>query len=276
MWRFSGIRFLGIYWPRFSFLPAVVYMFLPVRSFTGPFPIGETPRACETCGGDDQVRLRRHAPSPTAERFPLDCRSCVAPPVYLSAIAGFTIYRNRGRFRYLGANSHKKGKAFQFLNYFAVDLGPALHNIFEPAADEKTTLPILEPHLVMPALYFALLIAAGARSLANRAAVAALVAVLSLVPLYAHFPQCNYRFHFFAWDYGRDLLSTAGRDSLIYDRTMRPAFITSYFQTVCGKRKDVKLVEYFRTRWGYELLKKNIRRSSRKERSHRDRNSQRC
>ena len=48
-------------------------------------------------------------------------------------------------------------------------------------------------------------------------------------------PQCYYRDHFFAYDYGRNILKTLPKGSIIYDPDDPTAFIVSYLQVSAGK-----------------------------------------
>jgi len=155
-----------------------------------------------------------------------------------------------------GIYLERKGRFYKFLLISLVVSGPFFIILSNLPPAEKTTLPILEPHLVLPGLIFAFFIAASIKKLAGyglpwRAAVLAAIAVLFAVKL----PLCSYRQHFYAYDYGVNLLKTAPLGSVIYDPDDTTAFVLSYLQAVRNKRTDIKLAEYFRTRWGYELLK---------------------
>ncbi|MBN1822804.1 MAG: DUF2723 domain-containing protein [Endomicrobiales bacterium] len=120
----------------------------------------------------------------------------------------------------------------------------------------KTTLPILEPHLILPGVMFAVFIAAGAKGLATNELMKLLVFAVAPLSFFMHYHQCANRANFCAHDYGRNLLSSMPQDSIVYDPDDPTAFILKYLQTGEGRRGDVKLAAFFRTRWGYELMKK--------------------
>lgn len=161
----------------------------------------------------------------------------------LAGGAGMVLERKNRYFRYLFITLFISGPLFIIFS----NLPPA----------EKTTLPILEPHLVLPNLIFALFIAAavkkaGEKGLPARAVIIILAAVLFLQKM----PLCGYRNDFYAYDYGKNLLRTAPPDSIIYDPDDPTMFITGYLKTVEGLRPDIKIAAFFRTRWGYELIKR--------------------
>ena len=150
----------------------------------------------------------------------------------------------------------RKGKFYKFLFVSLVISGPLFIILSNLPPSEKTTLPILEPHLLLPNLIFALFIAAGVRKLMEYGPAAKAVVIALLVVLFSmKLPLCSYREHFYAYDYGKNLLKTAPPGSIIYDPDDATAFIVSYLQVTAGKRPDIKLAAFFRTRWGYELLK---------------------
>ncbi|MDI6757101.1 MAG: tetratricopeptide repeat protein, partial [Endomicrobiia bacterium] len=80
--------------------------------------------------------------------------------------------------------------------------------------------------------------------------------ISSAVILFRALPECFYRLDFHAHDYARNVLATARPGAIIYDPDDTTAFATDYFQYVLGRRTDIKKAVYFRTRWGYERLKR--------------------
>ena len=158
----------------------------------------------------------------------------------------------------LGIFLKRNDKFYKSLLISLIISGPLFIILSNLPPSEKSTLPILEPHLVLANLIFAYFIAAGVKMLADygiaaRAVVITLAAVLFILKL----PLCGYRNHFFAYDYGKNIFKTAPKGSIIYDPDDPTAFITTYMQIAAQKRPDVRLAAYFRTRWGYELLKAN-------------------
>ena len=125
--------------------------------------------------------------------------------------------------------------------------------------DEKTTLPILEPHLVIPNLIFSIFIGYTVEEI-RKYSRGKFIWLFILVPLFLlvrNFSEHNRRQHFFAYEYGKNVLFTMSNDSILFDPDDSTAFIVGYLRTCEKKRKDIKPVLYFRTRWGYEYLKKH-------------------
>ncbi len=152
--------------------------------------------------------------------------------------------------------SRRKERFFQFCLGALIFSGPLFIIISNLPESEITTLPILEPHMVLPNVFFAIFIAAGFASMTvarTRLAAAVLIAAGSLG---LHLAECSYRTDYRAWDYGRNVRVTMQPGAMLYDPDDSSAFITTYAQTVCGKRKDISLVSYYRTRWGYNELKR--------------------
>lgn len=145
---------------------------------------------------------------------------------------------------------------FRFVLISMLLAGPAFVIFSNLPPDEATTLPILEPHLVLPHLLFASFIAAGLAELPFTILTGAMTAAALAVSCFLHFPPCMYRQDYFAYDFGRSIMATASRDAVIYDPDDQTAFITTYLQRCHGRRPDITLAAFFRTRWGYEQLKK--------------------
>jgi len=158
---------------------------------------------------------------------------------------------------FMGIAATYRQKYFRFLLISLLISGPGFVILSNLPPSEKTTLPILEPHLVLPGVIFFFFIAAGAaRALKFRGAVFVLPLVfVSTIAL--NYGSCGYRNHYFAYDYGKNLFLTAGKGAVIYNPDDPTAFISGYLQTVCGKRPDIKIAAFLKTRWGYERLKKN-------------------
>ncbi|MFH2070843.1 MAG: DUF2723 domain-containing protein [Elusimicrobiota bacterium] len=141
--------------------------------------------------------------------------------------------------------------------------------------EESTTLPILEPHLVLPNMIFVLFVGmfvtvflpakrdnatAGGMAVCRPVLVAAVVVFSALACVFVffrNFGEHNRREHFFAYDYGKNILKTMPAGSLLYDPDDSPAFIVKYLRMCENKRKDIKPVMYFRTLWGYKHIRKH-------------------
>lgn len=150
----------------------------------------------------------------------------------------------------------------------------------DPARPE--TYPILQPHLVLPLVFAAALAGWGAADLFARArckllslsenrgkrlsfplmlAPHILLALLmaagwlaTMTPRVSR--MLGYRTDYSAWDYGKGLLACLPKDSLVLDPDDPTAFTLSYMSLAHGLRRDVRPLLYFRTRWGYEQLKR--------------------
>lgn len=141
--------------------------------------------------------------------------------------------------------------------------GPAFIFLSNLPAGSAETLPILEPHLVLPTLCLAPFFGVGALALADlarrpaaRTAAAVLTLLLPVVRARdAHGTLAN-RSNFSAHDYGLNLLSALEPGSLLIDPDDPTAFTLSYFAAARGRREDVVPLMYFRTRWGYRRLRR--------------------
>ena len=125
---------------------------------------------------------------------------------------------------------------------------------------EKTTLPILEPHLLLPGTLFVLLIGYTVHQIPKSGIIKHIKYLLILIPcwlLLTNSADKNHREHFFAYDYGKNLLKTIPVKSILYDTDDPTTFIFTYLQTCENKRSDIALLTYFRTKWGAEKFLKN-------------------
>lgn len=147
--------------------------------------------------------------------------------------------------------------------------GPLFSLLANLPTDKASTPGILEPHFVMPDMFLAVCAWLGAQFAlrprgsgtfnnmpAIRVSVFAALMLASAGILARTLPGCFYRDDFHAHDYARNVLATAEPESIIYDPDDTTAFATDYRQYVMGLRSDVKKAVYFRTRWGYERLKR--------------------
>ncbi|MBN1622186.1 MAG: DUF2723 domain-containing protein [Endomicrobiales bacterium] len=150
----------------------------------------------------------------------------------------------------------RKNRFFQFLLIALLVSGPGFVILSNLPVQEETTLPILEPHFVLPNLIFVLFISAALFSIFFYKLGRIAILLLVMFSFVRHLPFCSYRAHYFAYDYGRNLMATLQKGSLIFNPDDPTTFITTYLQQVQGKRPDLRLIAYFRTKWGYELIKK--------------------
>lgn len=148
--------------------------------------------------------------------------------------------------------------------------GPLFFLLSNLPIHEKTTLPILEPYMMMVHLlagawiafswdqivnYLGEKISSGkpAGTLFSVRPVAAAVTALALVAI--AFPQSR-RNQFYAYDYGKNLAKTMPLQSSLYEPDDVTAFTFSYLQVGEGHRRDIALLMTLKTFWGYEQIKR--------------------
>jgi len=149
--------------------------------------------------------------------------------------------------------------------------GPLFTLLANLPVGKTSTIGILEPHFVMPDIFFVALAIVGVTAFSRRGEYrrhiffivkkilifSALVLSFFYVAVIFISKSGDYRYNFTAYDYARNILATSpyGK-TIIYDPDDTTAFTLDYFQYVLGRRPDVAKAVYFRTRWGYERLKK--------------------
>jgi tetratricopeptide (TPR) repeat protein len=144
--------------------------------------------------------------------------------------------------------------------------------------NKAETYAILEPHLVLPLVFAAALTGWGAREIFTSGArlaerrgwppglVAGLLFLVvaggwaaqqaqQVAPLRPS-ARLAYRSDFSAYDFGSNLLAALPQEALLVDPDDPTAFTLSYFQAVQKKRTDVVPILYFRTRWGYQQMRR--------------------
>ena len=258
LWRQGGFEFQDYLRAGLFFAAGYsVYLFLPIRSSTGP--ISDWGHAADLNNfwriitRSDYGGLKLH---PEESKFSWTAGAVVGHLwVYLKSLGE--------QFTWMGAALglwgiylKRKERFFKFLLWSLVLAGPAFVVFSNLPPAEKTTLPILETHFVLSNVFFVFFIIAAAQKLIQFKSGKLLVALFTVFSFAANLPQCNYRGDFFGYDYGRNILSTIPENGIIYNPDDSTAFITSYFQVVGKKRGDIKLAAFFRTRWGYEQLRK--------------------
>jgi tetratricopeptide (TPR) repeat protein len=241
----------------FFLLGASVYLFLPFRSITAPLLDWGHPANVENFlrvltradyGGmklhPEESKFSWTAPL-VFEHLLVYSKALISQfsvPAFLAALAGIVIKRKNGFFQFL------------FVSFFVS--GPLFVIFSNLPPSEPTTLPILEPHFVMPAVFFAIFALAGFAEFVSKSFVKALIILVVAFCFAANSAFCNYRGHFFAYDYGRNIFASAKMNGIVYNPDDPTAFILTYLQVIEHRRPDIKLAAYFRTRWGYERLKK--------------------
>ncbi len=138
--------------------------------------------------------------------------------------------------------------------------GPVFFVLSNLPLSEETTPAILEPYLLLVNLLGILFIAYGVAWFFHRgsslwAMTALAVCVGFALPIHAARLQSS-RDHFYAYDYGRNLFRTLPMRAVLYDPDDPTAFTLRALQLIEHRREDVVLLNFFRTRWGYERIRK--------------------
>ena len=241
-----------------AFIGFSVYFFLMIRSATNPILDWGNPETLQNLikviTRSDYGGLKLH---PEQSTFIWSFKSVTQQNfLFIQALSGqFTL---AGLLLGLaGIYFSFRNKEFKFLFPGFIFTGIMFFLLANLPVKEKTTLPILEPNLVTPNLIFAIFAGYALTSIFKNK-LKLFLPLLFILPLFLlaiNFHNQNKRTEYFAYDYGKNLLFTMEKDSIIYDPDDATAFILSYLRLCENKRRDVKPVMYFRTRWGYEFLK---------------------
>jgi tetratricopeptide (TPR) repeat protein len=139
-------------------------------------------------------------------------------------------------------------------------LGPLFFILSNLPIQESTTVPILQPYLVIVDLIWALWIAQGVQALwsgSPRRTFAAALLLAGLGIVYTHNRIAtfeSYRNHFYAYDLGRNAQRTLPPRSVMYDPDDQYAFTLRALQLLEHRRTDIVLLNFFRTYWGYQQI----------------------
>ncbi len=148
--------------------------------------------------------------------------------------------------------------------------GPGFFLLSNLPLTEATTPAILQPYLILTALLWAPFVVIGlntldviARSGATKQSVmtdcfASLAMTILCLILLVTRPWSfqSQRNDFYAYDYARNLLRSLPSHAVLYDPDDPTRFSIQVLQTVEKRRPDVILLSFFRTRWGYEEIKR--------------------
>jgi tetratricopeptide (TPR) repeat protein len=138
--------------------------------------------------------------------------------------------------------------------------GPLFFVLSNLPLEANTTAPILEPYWVLINLVWAIWLAVALLYIAERfpkaavAAVALLVAIVPLVRVASGFQ--SYRSHFYAYDLARNMLRSLPPQAALLDPDDPLAFTLRSLQLNEARRSDVALLNFYRTFWGYEQIKR--------------------
>jgi hypothetical protein len=147
-------------------------------------------------------------------------------------------------------------------------MGPAFFLLSNLPLQEPTTPAILQPYLVLVNLIWAYFVAMGIpvltkvhavnqkqeKSRAMSIGIAIGVMMLLIATRSWSFP--SERNDFYAYDYARNLLRSLPEGAVLYEPDDPTRFSIQVLQMAEHRRPDVILLNFFRTRWGYEEIKR--------------------
>lgn len=257
--RRRGLAGRGGAWAAgFFLLGLAVYLYLPLRAAAGPIVDWGDPRTpaglWRLLTRADYGGLRLHPDRPAG----LSPSSWAASALYAARLFSAQLGAGGLALALWGAWVRRREDAARGAAAAFLLSGPVfvLWANLDPARPESAA--ILEPHLVLPLVFAAALAGVGAADLLARgrpAARAALAAAALLWPWPSSGTPLSWRADHSALDYGRGLLAGLPPGALVLDPDDPTAFTLGYL-ALRGERPDVVPILYFRTRWGYERLKR--------------------
>lgn len=136
--------------------------------------------------------------------------------------------------------------------------GPVFVVLSNLPLQEPSTPAILEPYLLIPVVLWMPFIVLGCRWLSERLAGRGWVTLALLVVMVSFKPWggASQREDFYAYDYARNLLRMLPPEAVLFDPDDPTHFTIQTLQKLEGRREDVTLLSFFRTRWGYEQIRK--------------------
>jgi hypothetical protein len=146
--------------------------------------------------------------------------------------------------------------------------GPAFFLLSNLPLAEPTTPAILQPYLLLPGVLWAPFVAmgmecvlswGGRRDLSKSSIMIDRFAALAMAALVLLARPCHFasqRNDFFAYDYARNLLRSLPRNAVLYEPDDPTHFSIRVLQLVENRRPDLVLLSFFRTRWGYEEIRR--------------------
>ncbi len=136
--------------------------------------------------------------------------------------------------------------------------GPAFFVLSNLPLEAASTPAILQPYVILPLVLWSLFTAIGIHAAITRTNhkrwMTMACAVLLLGTKSWAWP--NTRHDFYAYDYARNLLRILPQDAVLYDPDDTTHFSIQVLQLLEDRRRDVVLLSFFRTRWGYEQIKR--------------------
>jgi len=136
--------------------------------------------------------------------------------------------------------------------------GPAFFLLSNLPLAESTTPAILQPYLLLCGVLWVPLVVLGFYGVCSWTSKPFLMALLSMALMVGSRPWSwtSQRNDFYAYDYARNLLRALPPGAVLYEPDDPTHFSLRVLQLVEGRRPDVILLNFFRTRWGYEEIKR--------------------
>ena len=133
--------------------------------------------------------------------------------------------------------------------------GPAFFLLSNLPLREPTTSAILQPYLILAGLLWTTFVVMGLATLSRSKPWVLSMAILVML-CSRSWTWSSERYDFYAYDYARNLLRSLPQNAVLYDPDDPTRFSIQVLQMVEHRRTDVVLLNFFRTRWGYEELKR--------------------
>ena len=130
--------------------------------------------------------------------------------------------------------------------------GPLFFMLSNLPVREESSLPILEPYLLMTNLFILPWLALGFEKVIPRFRSISIGILAVLILWFA--PRASHRKDFIAYDFGKNILRSMPLHSSFFEPDDASAFVLSYFQTVEKKREDISILLTLRTKWGYDEI----------------------
>jgi hypothetical protein len=134
--------------------------------------------------------------------------------------------------------------------------GPAFFLLSNLPLREPTTPAILQPYLLLNGVLWAPFVVMGITAIHRLKPWMTIGGIVLLIGTRSwSFP--SQRDDFYAYDYARNLLRSLPRNAVLYEPDDPTRFSIQVLQRVEGRRPDVVLLNFFRTRWGYEQIRRD-------------------
>jgi hypothetical protein len=138
--------------------------------------------------------------------------------------------------------------------------GPAFFLLSNLPLTEPTTPAILQPYMVLAGLLWAPFVMIGAKAACTHVGPSKKWVVMGLISIFLlgarRWIWVSARDDFFAYDYACNLMRVLPANAVLYEPDDPTHFSLRVLQTVEHRRPDIVLLSFFRTRWGYEDIKR--------------------